>query len=52
MTDIKFILLAYALGAIPTSELGRLALAALSKRLGLKPREIEQYNDAADDGGN
>jgi hypothetical protein len=49
MNDVQLILVGVVLGAVPSSELGRLAVAALSKRLGLKPREIKQYNDAAED---
>ena len=37
------------LGAIPTAMLGRIAAAWVAKRAGLKPPEIEQYSDAADD---
>lgn len=48
MTEWQLLLLGVALGAIPTARLGRVATAALAKRLGLKPREIAQYDDAAD----
>jgi len=48
MTDIELILLGVALGAVPTSNLARLVVAALGKRLGVAPREIENYNAATD----
>lgn len=50
MNDIQFLLLGVALGAIPSSELGRIAVATLAKKLGLKPREIQRFNAAAEDG--
>lgn len=36
------------LGAIPTAEAGRLAVALLAKKFGLEPKEIVAYNNAAD----
>ena len=51
MSDLELLLLGVALGAIPSSELARLVVAALGKRLGVAPEEIRQYNDATDDGG-
>ncbi|RKS83298.1 hypothetical protein BDK61_2641 [Haloarcula quadrata] len=50
MNDIQLLLLGVALGAIPSSELGRIAVATLAKRLGLKPREIRRFNAATEDG--
>ena len=49
MTEIELLLLGVALGAIPSSELARLVVAALGKRLGVAPEEIRQYNAATDD---
>ena len=49
MTDLEFLLLGVALGAIPSSELARLVVAALGKRLGVAPEEIRQYNAATND---
>lgn len=49
MTDLELLLLGVALGAIPTSDLARLAVAALAKSAGVKPAEIRQYNAATDD---
>ncbi|MUV50963.1 MULTISPECIES: hypothetical protein [Haloarcula] len=49
MNDIQLLLLGVALGAIPSSELGRIAVATLAKRLGLEPREIRRFNAATDD---
>ena len=51
MTDLELLLLGVALGAVPSSELARLVVAALGKRLGVAPEEIRQYNAATDDGG-
>jgi hypothetical protein len=48
MTDWQLLLLGVALGAVPSARLGRIFAAALAKRLGLKPREIAQYDEAAD----
>jgi len=45
MNDMEILLMGFALGSVPTSEFGRLAVAALGKRLGVKPKEIEKYND-------
>jgi hypothetical protein len=50
MSEIEFLLLGVALGAIPSSELAGLVVAALGKRLGVKPGEIRRYNAAAEDG--
>ena len=49
MTDLELLLLGVALGAIPSSDLARLTVAALAKRLGVKPGEIRKYNAATDD---
>lgn len=49
MTDLELLLLGVGLGAIPTSDLARLAVAALAKRLGVSPKEIRRFNDATDD---
>jgi hypothetical protein len=48
MNEVKLILTGYALGAVPTTETGRMLLAAIGKRAGLKPREIERYQSATD----
>jgi len=48
MNEIELLLLGVALGAIPSSELARLVVAALGKQLGVKPGEIQKYNDATD----
>lgn len=49
MTDLQLLLLGVALGAIPTSDLARLAVAGIAKRMGVKPDEIRKYNAATDD---
>jgi hypothetical protein len=49
MNEIELILLGVSLGAIPSSELARLVVAALGKRLGVAPEEIRQYNAATDE---
>ena len=49
MTDLELLLLGVPLGAIPSSDLARLTVAALAKRLGVKPGEIRKYNAATDD---
>jgi len=49
MSDLDLLLLGVALGAIPSSELARLVVAALGKRLGVAPEEIRQYNAATDE---
>ena len=49
MTDLELLLLGVALGAIPTSDLARLAVAAIGKQVGVKPREIRKYNAATGD---
>jgi len=49
MSDLELLLLGVGLGAIPASDLARLAVAALGKRLGVKPAEIQKYNAATDD---
>jgi len=50
MTDIELLLLGVALGAVPTSDLARLTVAALGKRLGVSPKEIRRFNAATEDG--
>ncbi|WP_160163634.1 hypothetical protein [Natrinema versiforme] len=42
---IGAVLIGYVLGAVPSSETGRISVAALGKKLGIKPKEIEKYND-------
>lgn len=49
MTDLELLLLGVALGAIPSSDLGRLMVAALAKRLGVSPKDIRRINAATDD---
>lgn len=49
MNDIQLLILGVALGAIPTAQLGQLLLAALGKRLGISPREIQEYEKATED---
>lgn len=51
VTDLEFLLLGVALGAIPTSDLARLTVAALGKRIGVEPKEIRKYNAATNDDG-
>jgi len=48
MTDWQLILFGVALGATPSAQLGRIAVAVLAKRAGLKPAEIREYDQAAD----
>lgn len=48
MDQPELLLAAYALGAVPATRLARIATAYAAKKAGLKPREIEQYNDATD----
>jgi hypothetical protein len=45
-TDL--LLIGVALGAIPSATLGRIMTAYLAKRAGLKPSEIQEYQNAAD----
>ncbi|QRG24177.1 hypothetical protein [Halorubrum coriense] len=49
MTDLELLLLGVALGAIPTSDLARLAVAAIGKQVGVEPAEIRKYNAATGD---
>ena len=49
MSDLELILFGVVLGAVPSSDLARLAVAALGKRLGVEPVEIRKYNAATDD---
>jgi hypothetical protein len=52
MNDIHLLLLGFALGTVPSVRLARLFVAALAKRMGVRPKEVEQYADATtnDDG--
>jgi hypothetical protein len=50
MNDIHLLLLGFALGTIPSADLARLFVAALGGWLGVKPREVRQYSDAASEG--
>lgn len=47
--NYEALLLGVALGAIPSAELGRIAVAALGKWMGVSPKQITAYNDATDD---
>jgi len=49
MTTLEWLLLGVALGAIPSSELARLAVAMIAKRAGLEPSEISKINQATDE---
>ena len=54
MNDVQLILTGFALGAVPTTETGRIMLAAVAKKAGVKPRQVAQYQQAAEgttDGG-
>jgi len=44
------VLLGYALGVIPGSRAARLFVAYLGKRLGVKPKQIEKFDEATDSG--
>jgi hypothetical protein len=46
---ITLLLIGVALGSIPTRELGRIMVAFLAKRVGVKAKEIERYEKATDD---
>jgi len=46
---IYWLLLGVALGAIPSAQLGRIMIVVLGKRLGVKPKEIESYQDATEE---
>jgi hypothetical protein len=49
MTPVEWLLVGVALGAIPSSDLARLAVALLAKRAGVEPAEIRKYNAATSD---
>lgn len=48
-TYTAILILGVALGAIPSSELGKLMVAWLAKKLGVKPSDIRQYEQATED---
>lgn len=48
-TPLRLLLLGIALGAIPSSELGRLLVAVLAKKSGVDPSDIRKYNAATED---
>lgn len=50
MTDLELLLIGYALGAVPTYKAMQIVVAAAAKKLGVKPSDIEQYDDATEDG--
>jgi len=45
---METLLIGAALGATPSARLGRLGTAIIAKKAGLKPRELEQYDNATD----
>lgn len=49
MNQLEALLLGVALGAVPSAELGRIMVALLGKWAGVKPKQIEEYNEAAED---
>jgi len=49
MNDVQLILLGFVLGSLPTVDAGRIAVAAVGKRLGVSPKAIRSYNEATDD---
>jgi len=46
--DMETLLIGAALGAIPSARLGRLGTAIIAKKAGLRPAELEKYDDATD----
>jgi len=49
MSDLQWLLLGVGLGAIPSSDLARLVVAVLAKRMGVSPGEIRKFNAATED---
>jgi hypothetical protein len=48
MSPEEWLLLGFALASVPAVDAGRLAVAALGKRLGVSPGEVRRYSDAAE----
>lgn len=48
MNTIEILLIGYALGVIPGSRAARIMVAALGKKLGVAPKQIEEYEQATD----
>lgn len=48
-SQIFWLVLGITLGSIPQIKLGRIMVAWLSKRLGVKPKDIENYQEATDE---
>jgi len=46
---LQYLLIGYALGVIPTRKAAVVSVAFLSKRLGVKPKDIREYEEATDD---
>ncbi len=51
MNDMQILLMGFALGSVPTSEFGRISVAFIGKRLGVEPKDVEEYDEATDDEG-
>jgi hypothetical protein len=51
LSAIHWLLIGFALGAVPAAELSRVLVAFLGTRLGVNPRDIERYNDPDNSGG-
>jgi hypothetical protein len=48
MTELEVLILGYGLGVVPASKTAQIVVAALGKRLGVRPQEIEAYGDATE----
>lgn len=49
MNNLEWLLIGVFLGAVPSAEVGRVALVAAAKKVGVRPKEIERYNAATED---
>ena len=51
MNSIEWLLLGYVLGVLPGVRAARVATAAVGKLVGVKPRQVEEYDEATTEDG-
>lgn len=50
MDNLHWLLLGYGLGVLPGVRAARIFTAFLAKRMGIKPKQIEEYDEATTEG--
>ena len=46
LDPVHLLLVGYALGAVPSAEIGSVIIAGLAKRFGVSPKEVKAYDES------